>query len=83
MKIFALKVLDPDGAAIVWNSCSKKSSKLKSDTTFKQKKLMLTLNAVSEMNFLSLIAPIFEVQKTWLRNFESKNFYLGGIIMGP
>ena len=35
---------------------------------------------VVDMNLLSLIAPIFEVQKTWIWNFESKNFYQGGII---
>ena len=41
------------------------------------------MHDVGDMNFLSLIAPIFEVQKTWFQNFESKIFYLGGISMNP
>ena len=41
------------------------------------------MHYVGDMNFLSLVAPIFEVQKTWIQNFESKNYYQGGISMGP
>ena len=41
------------------------------------------MHHVGDMNFLLLIAPIFEAQKTWFRNFEIKTFYLGGISMGP
>ena len=70
----------------------KELHKWKLDTTFKQKKTSATpkffkqnfsrMDDVGDMNFLSLIAPIFEVQKTWFRNFESKNFYLRWISMG-
>ena len=40
------------------------------------------MHHVGDMNFLSLIAPNFEVQKTWIWNFESKNFYQEVISMG-
>ena len=41
------------------------------------------MHHVGDMNFLSLIAPIFEIQKkTWFRNFESKKFHLGRISWG-
>ena len=40
------------------------------------------MHHIGDMNFLSLIAPMFDVQKNWFRNFVRKNFYLGGISMG-
>ncbi len=47
------------------------------------KRNLSRMHNVGHMYFLSLIAPLFEGQKTWIRNFEGKNFYQGGISMGP